>query len=286
MRDYVERLLREYLIRLLVGVLHSFVEGQTTRKKQYPQATERTHTSRNEKKKGKKSATREHARRVKDEFLVDTFRRQKSAIRAPPASVSNIPPRDDKMSASPASYNVTLATLRTTSPSRNKSRKQVRQQTEKEKRRARLLKKLEIVALRERGFAAHNVRFLKPTLSISLFKINSFKTQFLMSHKVHLVARLNVIATNFGYFGLSYVMLMRLVEISSGASSSIGVIIAFFLSYLFEVLKYSFLKEKKKEKRTVEIQKYEYKKYVIHTCVWIRSDGTLTISLEDERTFD
>ena len=69
-----------------------------------------------------------------------------------------------------------------------------------------------------------------------------------MSHKVHLVARLNVIATNFGYFGLSYVMLMRLVEISSGASSSVGVIIAFFLSYLFEVLKYSFLKEKKKEK--------------------------------------
>lgn len=41
-----------------------------------------------------------------------------------------------------------------------------------------------------------------------------------MSRKVHLVARLNVIATNFGYFGLSYVMLMRLVEISSGASSS------------------------------------------------------------------
>ena len=65
------------------------------------------------------------------------------------------------MSASPASYNVTLATLRTTrKPSRNKTRKQVRQQTEKEKRRARLLKKLEIVALRERGFAAHNVRFL------------------------------------------------------------------------------------------------------------------------------
>ena len=61
-----------------------------------------------------------------------------------------------------------------------------------------------------------------------------------------------MIATNFGYFGLSYVMLMRLVEISSGASSSIGVIIAFFLSYLFEVLKYSFLKEKKKN------QKYEY----------------------------
>ena len=69
-----------------------------------------------------------------------------------------------------------------------------------------------------------------------------------MSHKVHLVARLNVIATNFGYFGLSYVMLMRLVAISSGASSSVGVITAFFLSYLFEVLKYSFLKEKKKEK--------------------------------------
>ena len=78
---------------------------------------------------------------------------------------------------------------------------------------------------------------------------------------MHLVARLNVIATNFGYFGLSYVMLMRLVEISSGASSAVGVIIAFFLSYLFEVLKYSFLKEKK-GKRTVEIQKYEYKKYV------------------------
>ena len=79
-----------------------------------------------------------------------------------------------------------------------------------------------------------------------------------MSHKVHLVARLNVIATNFGYFGLSYVMLMRLVEISSGASSSIGVIIAFFLSYLFEVLKYSFLKEKKKIKNTST----RYKKYV------------------------
>jgi len=41
-----------------------------------------------------------------------------------------------------------------------------------------------------------------------------------MSRKVHLVARLNVIATNFGCFGLSYVVLMRLVEISSGASSS------------------------------------------------------------------
>lgn len=69
-----------------------------------------------------------------------------------------------------------------------------------------------------------------------------------MSHKVHLVARLNVIATNFGYFGLSYVMLMRLVEISSGASSSVGVIIAFFLSYLFEVLKYSFLHARKRKK--------------------------------------
>jgi hypothetical protein len=282
MRDYVERLLREYLTSFGRCVA-LFRRGPNNPKKQYPQAT-RGHTHQETRKKKAKKAQREHTR-AKDEFL-DTFRRQKSAIRSPPASVSNIPPRYDKMSASPASYNVTLATLRTTSPSRNKSRKQVRQQTEKEKRRARLLKKLEIVALRERGFAAHNVRFLKPTLSISLFKINSFKTQFLMSHKVHLVARLNVIATNFGYFGLSYVMLMRLVEISSGASSSIGVIIAFFLSYLFEVLKYSFLKEKKKEKRTVEIQKYEYKKYVIHTCVWIRSDGTLTISLEDERTFD
>ena len=70
-----------------------------------------------------------------------------------------------------------------------------------------------------------------------------------MSHKVHLVARLNVIATNFGYFGLSYVMLMRLVEISSGASSSMGVIIAFFLSYLFEVLKYSFLHARKRKKK-------------------------------------
>lgn len=80
-----------------------------------------------------------------------------------------------------------------------------------------------------------------------------------MSHKVHLVARLNVIATNFGCFGLSYVMLMRLVEISSGASSSVGVIIAFFLSYLFEVLKI-FLFERKKKR--LEIQKYEYKKYV------------------------
>jgi len=80
-----------------------------------------------------------------------------------------------------------------------------------------------------------------------------------MSHKVHLVARLNVIATNFGYFGLSYVMLMRLVEISSGASSSIGVIIAFFLSYLFEVLKYSFLKEKKKKFKNTSTR---YKKYV------------------------
>lgn len=105
-----------------------------------------------------------------------------------------------------------------------------------------------------------------------------------MSHKVHLVARLNVIATNFGYFGLSYVMLMRLVEISSGASSSVGVIVAFFLSYLFEVLKYSFLKEKKngsKFKNTSTKNTCE-----IHARVWIRSDGTLTISLEGERTFD
>ena len=107
-----------------------------------------------------------------------------------------------------------------------------------------------------------------------------------MSHKVHLVARLNVIATNFGCFGLSYVTLMRLVEISSGASSSVGVIVAFFLSYLFEVLKI-FLFERKKKR--LEIQKYEYKKYAceIHAKrVWIRSDGTLTISLEGERTFD
>ena len=107
-----------------------------------------------------------------------------------------------------------------------------------------------------------------------------------MSHEVHLVARLNAIATNFGCFGLSYVVLMRLVEISSGASSSVGVIVAFFLSYLFEVLKI-FLFERKKKR--LEIQKYEYKKYAceIHAKrVWIRSDGTLTISLEGERTFD
>ena len=102
-------------------------------------------------------------------------RHRKSATRqnslSPFAFVSNIPPpQREKMSASPASYNVTLATLRTTSPSRNKTRKQVRQQTEKEKRRARLLKKLEIVALRERGFAAHNVRFFKP-LHYPLFLI-------------------------------------------------------------------------------------------------------------------
>ncbi len=109
-----------------------------------------------------------------------------------------------------------------------------------------------------------------------------------MSHKVHLVARLNVIATNFGYFGLSYVMLMRLVEISSGAYSSIGVIIAFFLSYLFEVLKYSFLKEKKREKNGSKFKNTSTKNTrEIHAKrVWIRSDGTLTISLEGERTFD
>lgn len=108
-----------------------------------------------------------------------------------------------------------------------------------------------------------------------------------MSHKVHLVARLNVIATNFGCFGLSYVMLMRLVEISSGASSSVGVIVAFFLSYLFEVLKYSFLKEKKKEKNGSKFKNTSTKNTCeIHARVWIRSDGTLTISLEGERTFD
>jgi uncharacterized protein YkwD len=117
-------------------------------------------------KKAKKAQQDEHK-----EFLRH-FSEQKSAIRSPPRVVKNIPPRD-KMSASPASYNVTLATLRTTSPSRSTSRKQVRQQTEKEKRRARLLKKLEIVALRERGFAAHNVRFLNQQ-HYPLFKINLF----------------------------------------------------------------------------------------------------------------
>ena len=71
-----------------------------------------------------------------------------------------------------------------------------------------------------------------------------------------------MIATNFGYFGLSYVMLMRLVEISSGASSSIGVIIAFFLSYLFEVLKYSFSMQEKKRKKTGRNSKIRVK---IHT---------------------
>ena len=87
-----------------------------------------------------------------------------------------------------------------------------------------------------------------------------------MSHKVHLVARLNVIATNFGYFGLSYVMLMRLVEISSGASSSMGVIIAFFLSYLFEVLKYSFLHARKRRKKTARNSKIRVQKIrvIIH----------------------
>lgn len=246
-------------------------------------------------KKSKRSAKTAGNTHQKSFFETLTFsRHRKSATRqnslSPFACVSNIPPRSqrEKMSASPASYNVTLATLRTTSPSRNKTRKQVRQQTEKEKRRARLLKKLEIVALRERGFAAHNVRFFY-IIHYFLFKINSFKTQFLMSHKVHLVARLNVIATNFGYFGLSYVMLMRLVEISSGASSSVGVIIAFFLSYLFEVLKYSFLKEKKKEKNGSKFKNTSTKntRGEIHAKrVWIRSDGTLTISLEGERTFD
>jgi len=84
-------------------------------------------------------------------------------------------------------------------------------------------------------------------------------------------------------------MLMRLVEISCGASSSVGVIIAFFLSYLFEVLKYSFLKEKKKEKNGSKFKNTSTKNTrEIHAKrVWIRrSDGTLTISLEGERTFD
>lgn len=54
-----------------------------------------------------------------------------------------------------------------------------------------------------------------------------------MSQKVHLVARLNVIATNFGYFGLSYVMLMRLVEISSGKSSKSSSSFSFFIRSLF-----------------------------------------------------
>ena len=112
------------------------------------------HTHQETIKKSKKSATPEHT----SSFFETLFGDKKAPFALP--RVSNIPPHYDKMSASPASYNVTLATLRTTSPSRNKSRKQVRQQTEKEKRRARLLKKLEIVALRERGFAVHNVRFL------------------------------------------------------------------------------------------------------------------------------
>lgn len=179
------------------------------------------------------------------------------------------------MSASPASYNVTLATLRTSSPNRSKSRnKRVRQQTEKEKRRARLLKKLEIVALRERGFAAHNVRFCRFFKHIIHF-LFKFKQQFLMSHKVHLVARLNVIATNFGYFGLSYVMLMRLVEISSGASSYVARSFAFFFLTYSRCSKYSFLhaSKKKKIKKRVEIQKYEYKKYENTHVFWIRNDG-------------
>ena len=126
---------------------------------------EQTKSTKLKVKKSKRSAktvVRQHRGRV-----FSFSRHRKSATRqnslSPFAFVSNIPPpQREKMSASPASYNVTLATLRTTSPSRNKTRKQVRQQTEKEKRRARLLKKLEIVALRERGFAAHNVRFFKP----------------------------------------------------------------------------------------------------------------------------
>ena len=62
-----------------------------------------------------------------------------------------------------------------------------------------------------------------------------------MSQKVHLVARLNVIATNFGYFGLSYVMLMRLVEISSGKSSKSSS--SFFFFYPFSLFKSSSLLE-------------------------------------------
>ena len=134
---------------------------------------EQTKRKRNEFKKSKRSAKTVSGNTGR----VFTFsRHRKSATRqnslSPFACVSNIPPpQREKMSASPASYNVTLATLRTTSPpSRNKTRKQVRQQTEKEKRRARLLKKLEIVALRERGFAAHNVRFFTP-LHYPLFLI-------------------------------------------------------------------------------------------------------------------
>ena len=131
---------------------------------------EQTKRKRNRVKKAKEAQKQSPA--TPEEFLL--FRDNEKAplaIRSPTAFVSNIPPpQREKMSASPASYNVTLATLRTTSPSRNKTRKQVRQQTEKEKRRARLLKKLEIVALRERGFAAHNVRFFKP-LHYPLFLI-------------------------------------------------------------------------------------------------------------------
>ena len=138
-----------------------------------PISREREKTHKEKEKKEKKKKAKKAKQEEHKEFLRH-FSEQKSAIRSPPRVVKNIPPRD-KMSASPASYNVTLATLRTTSPSRSKSRKQVRQQTEKEKRRARLLKKLEIVALRERGFAAHNVRFFTPLHFIHyfLFKINS-----------------------------------------------------------------------------------------------------------------
>ena len=70
---------------------------------------------------------------------------------------------------------------------------------------------------------------------------------------------------------------------------------SYFVPQNFFRRKLKFLGEKtyvakKKGKKRLEIQKYEYKKYAceIHAKrVWIRrSDGTLTISLEGERTFD
>ena len=119
----------------------------------------------------KAKEAQKHTVRQHQKSFFETTKKRHLASRSPPRVCFEHSPSTEKMSASPASYNVTLATLRTTSPSRNKTRKQVRQQTEKEKRRARLLKKLEIVALRERGFAAHNVRFLNqhyPFLSLKL----------------------------------------------------------------------------------------------------------------------
>jgi hypothetical protein len=122
-----------------------------------------------------KEAQKHTVRQHPEEFFRDNKKAPSRQSLSPRVCFEHSP-STEKMSASPASYNVTLATLRTTSPSRNKTRKQVRQQTEKEKRRARLLKKLEIVALRERGFAAHNVRFFKPTLSIiSYLKLTLLK---------------------------------------------------------------------------------------------------------------